>query len=568
MIEERLLNFSVDGKPHKKLDPKLVIAPFQNSKIPKLNVPTDIQSFSWNSELPPTNSAFTQTSNSNSKKEYITSPISVRVSTSPNASTPSSSLSDELTNPIAQSTHCGDNSTPKVPTHPKTLSLPNITSESSTKFQQVESLRSIQMFPGVSFEDLLKSEHEQYITHESLCQALRTEPSDFSVGDYYDIILKRGISDPDVNRSRSEFLRKRLYNTKVNSQVPLVNSEVTALKFHTSLNPTIFAGDLSGRLGILSVNLSTGEETRALIEVNDSKVSKFGSGKGTASDRITKIENHSLEHDKIFTSSSGGRFDYIDLNHLKPMVQFQVNEAHGITDMHCYENLVYYSNTNGDVGIIDIRQNSNGTNKSMISNVQQEPITGFSVSPHNNNWIAFVSPERNVKIWDMRYNNGPERSTLVGSDMQTPGNCDSISWNIDNQILTTCATANTVSILNINLHSVSPFQSKQTTQVFPMINIRHNLNVTNHAMTPITTQWQRSPNDQIQKFTIPNLSQYSATTQNQSDNYFIDVFDSHGNQLANLSDWRIGSPVVSTAVHDSENFTAAGISSGRVYLFI
>ncbi|KAK7217603.1 hypothetical protein V2G26_005606 [Clonostachys chloroleuca] len=97
-------------------------------------------------------------------------------------------------------------------------------------------------------------------------------------------------------------------------------------------------------------------------------------------------------------------------------------------------------------------------------------------------------------------------------------------------------------------HEIGPKAMKPAHQV------RHN-NQTGRWVTILKPQWQRRPNDGIQKFVIGNM------------NRFVDVFASDGSQLAQLDGEGISAVPAVAHFHPSQDWVAGGTASGKLCLW-
>jgi hypothetical protein len=89
----------------------------------------------------------------------------------------------------------------------------------------------------------------------------------------------------------------------------------------------------------------------------------------------------------------------------------------------------------------------------------------------------------------------------------------------------------------------------------PATEIRHN-NQTGRWVTILKPQWQLHPADGVSKFAIANM------------NRFVDVYDSEGTQLAQLSGEGITAVPAVAELHPTHNWVAGGTGSGKLCLWM
>lgn len=122
------------------------------------------------------------------------------------------------------------------------------------------------------------------------------------------------------------------------------------------------------------------------------------------------------------------------------------------------------------------------------------------------------------------------------------------SWSAGGHIATS-SYDDTIKIYDFS--EASSWKTGQDITVEPTHKVHHN-NQTGRWVTILKPQWQRRPQDGIQKFVIGNM------------NRFVDVFAADGSQLGQLDGDGITAVPAVAHFHPSQNWVAGATSSGKL----
>jgi WD40 repeat protein len=220
-------------------------------------------------------------------------------------------------------------------------------------------------------------------------------------------------------------------------------------------------------------------------------------------------------------------------------------------------NVVYFTTLSGGFLRHDIR--APGTTDRW--ELSDKKIGGFSLNPVAPHLIATASLDRTLKIFDLRKIEGKgdlKHPALLGEHTSRLSTSHA-AWSSAGTHVATSSYDDTVKIHHFpEARTWSPGHSLSDDDIEPATVIRHN-NQTGRWVTILKPQWQRNPQDGVQKFVIGNM------------NRFVDVFSDRGEQLAQLGDDGSGEITAVPAVavwHPSQEWVAGGTASGKMCLWM
>lgn len=220
---------------------------------------------------------------------------------------------------------------------------------------------------------------------------------------------------------------------------------------------------------------------------------------------------------------------------------------------HSEPHMLFFSTLDGGVGRVDIRAPADSQE---IWTLSEQKIGGFSLHPLQPHLLATASLDRTLKIWDLRKISGKgdlRRPALLG-EHESRLSVSHASWSPAGHVATS-SYDDTVKIYDFtDAASWKPGHEMSETAMEPAHRVGHN-NQTGRWVTILKPQWQRRPNDGIQKFVIANM------------NRFVDVFASDGSQLAQLDGEGITAVPAVAHFHPTMDWVAGGSASGKLCLW-
>lgn len=272
---------------------------------------------------------------------------------------------------------------------------------------------------------------------------------------------------------------------------------------------------------------------------------------------ISSILVPEFDHNSVFSASYDSTIRCLDLSKQISTALWQPDddgEDLGITcvDMSAeHKDVLIFSTMQGHLGRFDRRSRD----RAEIWGLCDNKIGGFSLNPVAPHLVATASLDRTLKIWDLRMikGKGDMRHPALLGEHTSRLSVSHASWNRTGQVATS-SYDDTVKIYDFE--GATKWKSGQDIgEIEPTTTIRHN-NQTGRWVTILKPQWQLNPGDGIQKFAIANM------------NRFVDVYDSEGTQLAQLSGEGITAVPAVSELHPIHNWVAAGTGSGKLCLWM
>ena len=214
--------------------------------------------------------------------------------------------------------------------------------------------------------------------------------------------------------------------------------------------------------------------------------------------------------------------------------------------------LLFFSTLDGAVGRYDIR----APRSEELWMLSGHKIGGFSLHPLQPHLIATASLDRTMKIWDMRKmaGKGDMRHPVLLGEHESRLSVSHASWSAGGHVATS-SYDDTIKIYDFS--DASTWKAGHdigSKAMEPAHQVRHN-NQTGRWVTILKPQWQKRPNDGIQKFAIANM------------NRFVDLFASDGTQLAQLDGEGITAVPAVAHFHPTLDWVAGGNGSGKLCLW-
>lgn len=272
---------------------------------------------------------------------------------------------------------------------------------------------------------------------------------------------------------------------------------------------------------------------------------------------ITSFVFSSEDANAVYTSSYDSSIRKMDLEKGKSVQVWAPKEADEDIPISALDqpssdpNMLYFSTLDGAVGRYDIRD----PNSEELWRLSDHKIGGFSLHPLQPHLLATASLDRTMKIWDTRKitGKGDARYPALLGEHESRLSVSHASFSAGGHVATS-SYDDTVKIYNFSdAGSWKPGQDISDLME-PAHKVRHN-NQTGRWVTILKPQWQRRPNDGIQKFVIGNM------------NRFVDVFASDGSQLAQLDGEGITAVPAVAHFHPSLDWVAGATSSGKLCLW-
>ncbi|KAK0385519.1 hypothetical protein NLU13_6699 [Sarocladium strictum] len=361
-------------------------------------------------------------------------------------------------------------------------------------------------------------------------------------------------TDAGLKELREKMSALELYEHWAPNDIKITPQRVYALGFHpTEDKPIIFAGDKEGAVGVFD-----GSQTAPEVDDDDEDTKPADpviSAFKTHARTVTSFVFSSSDSNAVFTSSYDSSVRRTDLEKGVSTQIFAPDDPTedmplSALDMAITEpNVLYFSTLNGQVGKYDIRTND----KADIWTLSSHKIGGFSLHPLQPHLLATASLDRTMCIWDLRKvtGKGEMRHPALLGEHESRLSVSHASWSAGGH-LATSSYDDTVKIYDMSdCSSWKVGYDIGAKAMEPTHTIRHN-NQTGRWVTILKPQWQKMPQDGIQKFVIGNM------------NRFVDVFASDGSQLAQLDGEGITAVPAVAHFHPTMDWVAGGNGSGKL----
>lgn len=387
----------------------------------------------------------------------------------------------------------------------------------------------------------------------------------------FDLDDVKETSDKELRALRERMSSLQLWDAWEPTRIKITPERIYSMSFHPSVaKPIAFAGDKLGNLGIVD-----GSQKPSRVKSEDG-IKEEDSEEEDEDPIITTIKPHtrtiSAMHTHpskpgtLFTSSYDSSIRAIDLE--KQMAI----EIYGPTDHEADEpvsgidmaatdpNIIYFATLNGAFGRHDTREKS-GTKLYQLS---EKKIGGFTLNPLAPHYLATASLDRYMRLWDLR-KISKDLPTLVG-EHESRLSVSHASFNTAGQVAT-ASYDDTIKIHSFgvggragtdaleSMNKWKPGFQLDEDVMKPETVVRHNCQ-TGRWVTILKPQWQRHPQDGLQKFCIGNM------------NRFVDVYGADGTQLAQLGGDGITAVPAVAVFHPTQDWIAAGTASGKLCLWM
>ncbi|KAI1742832.1 WD40-repeat-containing domain protein [Xylaria scruposa] len=376
----------------------------------------------------------------------------------------------------------------------------------------------------------------------------------------------RTFTDDDINETADEKLKSlrqdlsdlTLFAGWQPNDIKITPERVYALTFHPMLDkPIVLAGDKKGTLGFFDGSQKTPDYPEDDDEDFDVPLPQIGAFE-VHNRTITSIKIPMFDQNSVITSSYDSSIRCLDLQ-TQVSTQLWAPEADedelGISCIDISpeaKDTIIFSTLEGSLGRIDRRSKS----KAEIWGLTDNKIGGFSLNPLLPHLLATASLDRTLKIWDLRMvkGKGDLRHPALLGEHTSRLSVSHASWSRGGHIATS-SYDDTVKIYNFTSAAKwKPGHDIVDKEMKPAVSIPHN-NQTGRWVTILKPQWQTNPADGVQKFVIANM------------NRFVDVFDEHGTQLAQLDGDGITAVPAVAEFHPVRNWVAGGNGSGKLTLW-
>ncbi|KAF7563294.1 hypothetical protein G7046_g826 [Stylonectria norvegica] len=340
------------------------------------------------------------------------------------------------------------------------------------------------------------------------------------------------------------------------SEIKITPQRVYALGFHPiAEKPIVFAGDKEGAMGVFDASQTAPEVTD---DDADQEADPIISAFKTHSRTISSFVFSPVDDNAVYTSSYDSSIRKMDLGKETSVQIYAPRDAKeempfSALDMaHSEPNLLYFSTLDGSVGRYDIRT----PGEAELWSLSVSKIGGFSIHPLQPHLLATASLDRTLKIWDLRKisGKGDLRHPALLGEHESRLSVSHASWSAGGHIATSSYDD------TIKIHSFADASSWKAghdisaTSMEPVRKVSHN-NQTGRWVTILKPQWQKRPQDGIQKFVIGNM------------NRFVDVFASDGSQLAQLGGEGISAVPAVAHFHPTQDWVAGATASGKLCLW-
>lgn len=284
---------------------------------------------------------------------------------------------------------------------------------------------------------------------------------------------------------------------------------------------------------------------------------------------ISAMYTHQSQPQTLYTASYDSSIRAIDLE------KSAATEVYGPSDNGADEpisgvdmsaedpNVLYFTTLNGAFGRHDTREGA-GTGSTELYKLSERKIGGFSLHPLAPHYLATASLDRTMKLWDLR-KISKKLPTLVG-EHESRLSVSHAAFNSAGQVATSSyddsikihsfgvgGKAGTGALESMNTWKPGYVLDEEVME--PEVTIRHN-NQTGRWVTILKPQWQRHPQDGLQKMVIGNM------------NRFVDIYAADGTQLAQLGGDGITAVPAVAVFHQTQDWVAAGTASGKLCLWM
>ncbi|KAG5968439.1 hypothetical protein E4U58_001862 [Claviceps cyperi] len=376
----------------------------------------------------------------------------------------------------------------------------------------------------------------------------------------------RTFTEDDIKETTDQSLKElrqrmgglTMYEQWAPNDIKITPQRVYALGFHpTEDKPVVFAGDKEGTVGLFDAS-QTPTELDDDDDDNANSLPEIAAFK-THSRTITSFVFSPNDSNAVYTSSYDSSIRKMDLEKGTSVQVYAPSDMD--TDMpisamdmaHSEPHMLFFSTLDGGVGRVDIRAPADSQE---IWTLSEHKIGGFSLHPLQPHLLATASLDRTLKIWDLRKitGKGDLRHPALLGEHESRLSVSHASWSPAGHVATS-SYDDTVKIYDFtDAASWEPGHEIGETAMEPAHRVAHN-NQTGRWVTILKPQWQRRPNDGIQKFVIANM------------NRFVDVFASDGSQLAQLDGEGITAVPAVAHFHPTMDWVAGGSASGKLCLW-
>ena len=348
-----------------------------------------------------------------------------------------------------------------------------------------------------------------------------------------------------------------VHSTNMGLDIKITPQRIYALGFHPIEDKAVvFAGDKEGTMGVFDASQPAPEvdEDDEDADVPDPIVSAFK----THSRTITSFVFSPTDHNAVYTSSYDSSIRKMDLEKGVSTQVFAPADLDADLPLSALEmpdsepHMLYFSTLDGAVGRYDIR----APGSEEMWTLSEQKIGGFSLHPLQPHLLATASLDRTLKIWDLRKisGKGDLRHPALLGEHESRLSVSHASWSPAGHVATS-SYDDTIKIYDFtDASSWKPGHDIGSDAMEPAHRVAHN-NQTGRWVTILKPQWQKRPQDGIQKFVIGNM------------NRFVDVFASDGSQLAQLDGDGITAVPAVAHFHPTMDWVAGGTASGKLCLW-
>jgi len=387
----------------------------------------------------------------------------------------------------------------------------------------------------------------------------------------------RETSDKDLKSLREKMNGLEIWDAWEPTRIKITPERIYSASFHpTEDKPIIFMGDKLGHLGIVDASQKPEDTQSGLKQDPDGADDDEDEEDDIPNPIITTIKPHTRTicsmhthpsaPGKLFTGSYDSSIRSIDLQKqiaieiYGPSDTLEDTPISGIdmspTDVHT----ISFTTLHGAFGQHDIRTPAKTTTLYQLS---EKKIGGFTLNPNAPHYLATASLDRTLKLWDLRKIT-KSLPTLVG-EHESRLSVSTAAFNTAGQVATSSyddtikihsfGVSSSTTTTNSAMSTWPPAHTLPDDAMTPEVTIPHN-NQTGRWVTILRPQWQQHPQDGIQKFVIGNM------------NRFVDVYDSNGEQLAQLGGEGITAVPAVAVFHPTRDWIAAGTASGKLCFWL
>ncbi|KAL9108357.1 MAG: hypothetical protein Q9227_006817 [Pyrenula ochraceoflavens] len=410
----------------------------------------------------------------------------------------------------------------------------------------------------------------------------------------------KNTSDKKLKALRQSLANLELWDAWLPNEIKIVPERIYSMTMHPSAEaPLVFAGDKLGNLGFINasqkrpgskvkeeddeikkeeeeqkpsirspkrrnINLNPGDTDPDDSDEEDSDledaVPKISTLKPHAR-TISGMHFHPSSAETLYTSSYDSSIRATNfIKSLSTEVHapndHSMDEPVSALDMAPHSpHVVYFTTLNGALGHRDLRSPQT---PSTVYQLSEKKIGGFSLNPSAPHYAATASLDRTMCLWDLR--SVKKHLPLLVGEHESRLSVSHASFNASGQVAT-ASYDDSIKIHNFSSASSTPMSSwppgktLSAEEAAPTTVVRHNCQ-TGRWVTILKPQWQRNPEDGVEKLCIGNM------------NRFVDLFDGEGEQLAQLGGEGISAVPAVAVWHPSRNWVAAGTASGKLCLWM